>query len=779
MNRSILFSVLSASALTALSAAQEVEVQFFCDDIVRIVKIPEGGKKPRPSFVVTAKPESVDVRTEESVMGKTYASAKLRVTVGSDGCVAFAKADGSPLLAEEPTVFTPRAMLEGHRGAMAPLGGGQPIQGVHRSAMDKDPDSDRFVVRHAWRLDGDEEIYGLGIIQEPSISRRGLTKKVLQENIEDFSPIIQSVKGWGILIDNPSLAEYKEENGIVSYTCSVGDAADWYFMYGGTSDGVVRQIRRLTGEVPMQPKWTLGYYVSRERYTSWRQLAEIIDEHRARGIPMDCIVQDWQYWGTNDTWNAMDFLADGFKNDPVASVKAVHDRHAKLMISFWPNFGAKTKPNRDFREHGWYFKDFTTWPRDEGMIVYDAFNPAARDLYWRYVRRLVDCGIDAWWMDFTEPESDPDSQATFDTQTFLGSYRSVCNLYPFMTVCGIYDHQRADEPDGRRRVSIMTRSCYPGLQRTGANTWSGDISSKWETLRMQIPAGLGFGLTGNPNFNTDIGGFFPWHFFGWEGGALKCPEFIELNVRWMQYALFNPIFRSHGTGVPREIWQFGDKGDAAYEAMVAAVKLRYRFLPYLYSTARWVSKDGGTMMRPLFAEYADERETWRLSDEFLFGTELLAAPVVEWKAKTRRLYLPKGAWRDFFTGEEVKGGRWIERGVALETIPLYAKAGAIVPFGPVMQYVDELGNPPVEIKVFPGADGAFTLYDDAGDGYQYEQGEFSEIPLKWDDAKKTLTIGERKGRYLGMAEARDFVVALPCGTVKHVKYEGKSLDVAF
>ena len=749
--KTLMLAVVTAAVVSA-GAATDVKVEFWRDDVVRILKIPEGGKSPEKSYVVTAKPEKVAVAKSEKDGAATYSSAKLRVTVDAEGRVAFAAADGTPLLAEEGTTFTPRA-----KG---------------------DPDENSFSVRQVWLLDGDEPVYGLGIVQEDSISRRGITKKVLQDNIEDYSPVFQSIKGWGVFIDSASIAEYKELNGVMSYTSEVGDASDYYFMYGGTSDGVVRQIRWLSGEVPMLPKWSLGYYVSRERYTSWAQLAEIVDEHRKRGIPMDCIVQDWQYWGGNENWNALDFIADGFKDNPEAGVKAVHDRNAKLMISFWPDFGPNAKPNKDFKDRSWYFKDFVTWPRDEGVIVYDAFNPAARDLYWKYVRRLVDCGIDAWWMDSTEPDHWPHTKESFDAPTFLGSYRRVCNLFPLMTVGGIYDHQRADEPDGRRRVSIMTRSCFTGLQRTGANTWSGDVDSKWEVLRKQIPAGLGFGLTGNPNFNTDIGGFHPWHFSGYPGGILKCPEFIELNVRWMQYALFNPIFRSHGTGAPREIWQFGEKGTPAYDAMVEAVKLRYRFMPYLYSTARWVSKDGGTMMRPLFAEYRADPGTWEVSDQFLFGTELMAAPVVRYRAGQRRVYLPAGTkWTSFFDGRVFEGGRWIAEDVSLDTIPLYAKAGAIVPMGPVMQYVDEVKNPTVEIRVFPGADGSFTLYDDAGDGYQYEKGEFSEIPLKWDDAKKTLTIGARRGSYPGMAKTREFRVI--CGACsKTVRYDGSPVAVA-
>lgn len=741
---------LAVVIMTARAYSQNVDVTFFRDDVVRIVKTPDGGKGPRGSFVVTAKPDDVKVEVSGNGEDRTYTTEKLKVIV-SGGKVRFETASGKTLLAEEGMVY-------GKRPA-------------------DDPDSDAYSLKQSWRLEKDEFVYGLGIWQDLEIMRNNRERKMIQQNVDDYVPIVQSIKGWGIFWDNASPTQYRHGDDIMSFDSEVADASDYYFMYGKTSDGVVRQIRDLTGQVPMQPKWTLGYYISKERYVSWQEDIAAVKEHRRRGIPLDCVVQDWRYWGENDKWNDMSFRPDGFA-DPEKNIAKIHDLNAKLMIVIWPGFGPNSEPYKAFKDKGWYFKGgFVTWP-DKDTIIYDAFNKDARDLYWKFVTRVRDTGPDAWWMDSTEPDHFVWNKESFDGPTGMGSFRRMCNAFPLFTVGGIYDHQRADEK-GRRRVSIMTRSCYAGQQRTGANTWSGDVISNWENFRKQIAAGISFGMTGNPNYNTDIGGFFPWE-YGHPEGARKHPGFVELHVRWMQYALFNPIFRSHGTGTPREIWQFADRGDRSYEAMVDCVKLRYRFLPYLYSVARWVSDDGGTWMRPLFADYLEDAETRKISNQFLFGTELLAAPVVESLAATRRLYLPRGTvWYDFFTGRREEGGRWIEPAVELETIPLYAKAGAIVPMGPEMQYVGQISNPHVDIKVFPGADGAFVLYDDAGDGYQYEEGEFSEIDLKWNDAAKTLVIGARRGSYPGMAKERDFIVTLPDGASRSVRYCGEKIEVRF
>ena len=748
--RKIVFLIAAGIACTVSAA---VKVEFYADDIVHVVKEPAGGAGARESFIVKMRPEKVDVAVERNGGLTTYRSASLAVSVDGDGKAVFSTAAGETLLAEDGFSFRPR-----------PVG---------------DPDASSFHVAQKWRLGKDEPVYGLGIWQDESIVRRGTSRHMIQDNRDDYVPIVQSVKGWGVFWDNASPTDYSEKDGLMVFDSEVGDAVDYWFMYGGTSDGVVGLVRRLTGEVPMHPKWTLGYYISKERYKSWKEDLDVIREFRRRRIPLDCLVQDWQYWGGNEKWNDMNFRPDGFA-EPEKNIKAIHDLNAKLMIVIWPGFGPETQAHKEFRAKGLYFKgDFRTWPHNSGTIVYDAFSAEARDIYWRYATRVRDAGPDAWWMDSTEPDHFVWNKESFDGPTAMGSFRRMCNAFPYFTVGGVYDHQRADE-GGRRRVSIMTRSVYAGQQRTGANTWSGDTFSSWQSLRMQIAAGIGFGLTGNPNYNTDIGGFFPQRDHEAPGGACKHPAFAELNTRWMQYALFCPIFRSHGTGTPREPWRFGEPGTRYYDAMLKCIELRYRLIPYLYSTARWVSARGGTWMRPLFAEYKADKTTWKISQQFLAGTELLAAPVVRAQAPSQRLYLPAGTdWIDFFTGKVEKGGSWIDRPVSLDTFPLYAKAGAIVPTGPALQYVGQVRNPYVDVKVFPGADGSFTLYDDAGDGYGYEKGEFAEIQLSWDDKARKFTFGERQGSYPGMDAERDFIVTLPDGASKSVRYAGKAVEVVF
>ena len=739
--------------IAAFSKSVDVGVKFFDDGVVRVVKRPSGAKPIGESFVVVATPSDVAVAVSDKDGEKTYSTGALSVTVGVDGKVVFRSAKGETLLAEDAFSFAKRTRPD-------------------------DPDVGSFEIRQAWRLEKGEPVYGLGIWQDDAISRLGKKKTLYQENPEDCVPILQSVKGWGIFWDNASPLAYIEKDGLMSLSSDVGDAIDYYFMYGGTSDGVVRQIRFLTGEAPMLPKWTLGYFVSKERYKGWAEDLDVVREHRRRGIPLDCIVQDWQYWGENNLWNDMRFNAPGFA-EPEKNVRAIHDLNAKLMLSIWQSFGPDTEAHREIKAKGLYLKGgFDTWPTGNGVIAYDAFSEEAREIYWRHLDPLRKLGVDAWWMDHSEPVCYKRTREIFDSPTGMGSFRRVCNAYPFFTVKGVNERQRA--ADASRRVFIMTRSAYAGQQRFGANVWSGDVACSWPTLRRQIAAGIGFGLTGNPNYNTDIGGFFPQRDHATRLGYCRHPGFAELTVRWMQYGLFCPVFRSHGTGAPREIWQFGDEGDACYDAMLDAIRLRYRLLPYLYSTARWVSNCGGTWMRPLFADARNDRETWTISDQFLFGSELMAAPVVFSQAPTRRLYLPSGAgWWNFFDGTREQGGRWIEPCVTLGTIPLYAKAGAIVPLGPVQQYVDEARDPVVEVKVFPGADGAFTLYDDAGDGYGYEKGEFAEIPLKWDDASRTLFFGARKGSYPGMAATREFIVSLPDVTSRRVIYDGSAHTVKF
>ena len=483
------------------------------------------------------------------------------------------------------------------------------------------------------------------------------------------------------------------------------------------------------------------------------------------------------------------------------------------------------KAYQQLSEKGLLF-DFETWPRSglgfwpprmeypSGVRVYDAFSPEARDIYWQNLRHLFKLGTDAWWMDSTDPDNFDMTESQYDHKAGPDgfTYRALRNAFPLETVRGVYQSQRKESD--KKRVFIMTRSAFAGQQHYGSGLWSGDVASSWDMLRKQIPAGLSYTLTGCPNFNTDIGGFFCGSYNTKGGGsAPRNPQYQELYVRWMQYGMFCPVFRSHGADAPREIWQFGKKGEPVYDAIEKTIRLRYRFLPYLYSTAWQVTHSNDSYMRPLFADFASDKLTWDMTDEFMFGRSILAAPIVkaqytqekivredamtgwdkkavktdegqsgaiEWKKEmTTEKYLPKGAdWYDFWTGKVVKGGQMLTLATALDRMPMFVRAGSILPLGPEMQYVDEKSWGNLEIRVYPGANATFELYEDEGDNYNYEKGIYATVPFEWNDKTATLTIGERKGSYPGMLKTRKFTVALPDGTMKTVDYDGQPVKVA-
>jgi alpha-D-xyloside xylohydrolase len=444
-----------------------------------------------------------------------------------------------------------------------------------------------------------------------------------------------------------------------------------------------------------------------------------------------------------------------------------------------------------------------------GVKVYDAFSPEARAIYWKYLKKLYDYGTDAWWMDSTDPDFFNPRESDYQHPVTGGTWRSLRNAFPLETVRGIYQAQRKD--DRGKRIFIMTRSSYAGQQHYGSNMWSGDVASSWEMLRNQIPCGLSFTLTGNPNFNTDIGGFFcgSYNTKG-AGSAPKNPQFQELYVRWMQYGLFCPVFRSHGADAPREIWQFGQKGEPVYDAIEKQIRLRYRLLPYLYSTAWQVTSNNQSYLRPLFSDFAADKKVWDMTDEFMFGSNILAAPIVEaqytqekiiredamtgWErkevsgesaaqadwgeTKTATKYLPKGAnWYDFWTGKLYKGGQNVVLTTTLDKVPMFVRAGSILPLGPEMQYVGEKSWDNLEIRIYPGADGEFSLYEDEGDGYNYEQGYYSNIIFTWTDRTRTLHISARQGGYKGMLLDRKFTLVLPDGTTRTIDYNGNQIEL--
>ena len=776
------------------AAGQRVTVEFFTPTIVHIVKAPVGHDYAKEGLVVIATPGEVSVRQQAN----TVSSDALSVSVDArTGAVTF-RAKGRTLLREKAaSAFEPRT--EG-------------------------PDAGAFRVTQTFLLDKDEAIYGLGTIQNGKMNRRGEHKLMEQSNLEDFQNVLQSIKGWGLYWDNYSRTQFDDDAAAgMSFSSEVGHCVDYYFMYGGSADGVIAQMRHLTGDVPMFPLWTYGYWQCKERYKSARELLSVVDKYRQLHVPLDGIIQDWQYWGSNYLWNAMDFLTEDYANGQ-QMIEQVHQKNAHFMISIWASFGPMTKAYRQLDEKGLLF-DFDTWPQSgltfwpprrdypSGVRVYDAFSQQARNIYWQNLKTLFDKGTDAWWMDSTDPDFFDAKDSHYDHRAgdHGGTWRSLRNAFPLATVRGVYEAQRKESQ--QKRVFIMTRSAFAGQQHYGSGLWSGDVASSWDMLRKQIPAGLSYSLTGCPNFNTDIGGFFcgSYNTRG-AGSAPRNPQFQELYVRWMQYGLFCPVFRSHGADAPREIWQFGQKGEPVYDAFEQTIRLRYRLIPYLYSTAWQVTSAGGSYLRPLFADFAADRRTWEMTDEFMFGQSILAAPIVDpqytqekivredamtgwnrknndesesasasvdWTAtKTATNYLPKGAdWYDFWTGRRLRGGQSVGLTTSLNRVPMFVRAGSIIPLAPEMEYVGQLPWDNLELRVYPGADAHATLYEDEGDNYNYEQGVYAIIPIHWNDRTRTLTIGQQQGRYPGMLQQRRFTVVLPDATTQVVDYSGQPVSV--
>ena len=773
--------------------ADNVKIEFFTPSIVHIVKTPDGATYEGKSLVVTAQADDVALTRR----GNEVRSSELTVRLDAKtNTLTFLTAKGRVLLREKSH---------------------------HFEQLTTGSDAGKWQVGQTFTLDKDEAIYGLGTIQNGKMNRRGEHKRMEQSNLEDFQNVLQSIKGWGLYWDNYSPTMFDDGKDGMSFTSEVGSAIDYYFLYGGSADGVIAQMRHLSGDVPMFPLWTYGYWQSKERYKTARETEGIVDKYRELQVPLDGIIQDWQYWGSNYLWNAMDFLSEDFSNGP-QMIKNVHEKHAHFMISIWASFGPQTQQFRELNERG-LLLPFETWPQSgishiwppvmkypSGVKVYDAFSPDARDIYWKYLKTLYDYGTDAWWMDSTDPDFFNPKESDYAHKVYGGTWRSQRNAFPLETVRGIYQSQRKD--DRGKRIFIMTRSSFAGQQHYGSNMWSGDVNSSWDMLRKQVPAGLSFTLTGNPNFNTDIGGFFcsSYNTRG-SGSAPKNPQFQELYVRWMQYGLFCPVFRSHGADAPREIWQFGQKGEPVYDIIEKMIRLRYRLIPYLYSTAWQVTSNNDSYMRPLFADFAADRKVWDMTDEFMFGHSILACPIVDpqyteekivrtdamtgWDRQTAKedgqnsvggssftglkettKYLPKGAdWYYFWTGQRYKGGQNVKLTTSLETVPMFVRAGSILPLGPEMQYVGEKAWDSLEIRVYPGADGSFTFYEDEGDNYNYEKDVYSTITFKWNDRTRTLTIGQRQGSFPGMLNNRKFTVVLPDGQKKEANYHGNEIQV--
>ncbi len=553
----------------------------------------------------------------------------------------------------------------------------------------------------------------------------------------------------------------------------------------------------------MMPKWAFGLWQCKERYKTAAEVLDVLKGYRERGIPLDDVVQDWQYWPAGQ-WGSHEFDSARYP-DPAGWLKTIHDAyHAQLMISVWPRFYPETANYRALNEKGFLYrpniedgmKDFLGHP----FAVYDAFNPAARRAYWDQIdHTLFSQKVDAWWLDASEPEvaqgpfpsgeAEASANESHMNPTAAGSGARMLNAFPLVHSGAIYEGQRRSAPN--QRVFILTRSGFAGQQRYAAATWSGDITSTWTALRKQIPAGLGFSISGVPYWTLDTGGFVvPSRFSMPNPAAADVAEWAELNTRWFEYSTFLPILRVHGEAPAREMWQFGGESSPAYQAMLKFDRLRYRLLPYVYSLAGAVTQQGGTILRPLVMDFRTDPVAREVSDEFMFGPALLVSPVTSYLARTRSVYLPPApVWYDAWSGTSARGGQTVTADAPFDAIPIYLRAGAIIPLGPDLQYVSEKPADPITLYVVPGADGAFTLYEDQGTTYDYEKGAFTTIEMTWKDATQTLTIGARTGSFPGMLGERTFNVvrvrpgkgigtapALPADNSVH--YDGRALDVS-
>jgi alpha-D-xyloside xylohydrolase len=526
-------------------------------------------------------------------------------------------------------------------------------------------------------------------------------------------------------------------------------------------DDVVAGYRRLTGKAPMMPQWAYGFWQSRQRYETQDQLLGVVREYRKRQIPLDNIVEDWFYW-PQDQWGSHQFDKIRFP-DPKGMVDEVHALNAQLMISVWPKFYPNTDNAKELAAKGYLYPgNLKAGNRDwvgPGYLNtdYDPYAPEARAIYFRQVRdNLVKLGIDAWWMDATEP--DIHSNLSIDERkavmgpNALGPGGAFFNSFPLVHAQGFAQGLRTATPD--KRPFILTRSGFGGVQRTSSALWSGDVAARWDDLRDQISAGVNLSMSGVPNWTHDIGGFaVEDRYTNAEPAAQK--EWRELNLRWFQFGAFSPLFRSHGEKPKREIYELGADDPAMAASMLWYDQLRYRLMPYIYTVAADTFHKDGSIMRGLVMDYAADRRTWGIDDEYLFGRDLLVAPVTVFGARSRSVYLPAGAdWYDFNSGAFHKGGGTITAPAPYERMPLFVRAGAILPTGPAVQYARQQPDGPIVLHVFTGRDGAFSLYEDDGVSPGYAKGQFARIPVTWNDQARTLTVGARTGSYPGMPAKR-------------------------
>ena len=871
------------------TAGQIVCVRYYANNVVRIVKCLPGIPPDTSSLVVIQKEfPTINLHVQENDAAVIVGSDKLQFIISkSDGAIEFLTPDNKTILKEHgKAIITPTEVKN----------------------------EKAYSIKQQFALTPDEGIYGLGQHQYGYMNYRGRTVKLVQTNTDAVTPFLISTMNYGILWDNYSKTLFTDNSKETSLWSDVASSINYYFLYGSTMDSIIAGYRNLTGQVPMYGKWAYGYWQSKEHYATRDELLSVVYEYRKRQIPIDNIIQDWDYWGGAENWGQL-FFDKKLYPHPKEMIDLIHKQNFHIMISVWPGLGPNTPVYKEMQQKGFLYSP-VGWA---GFKYYDAYNPAANDVYWKHMRKgLFADGIDAWWFDSTEPDvinaltkESTDYELKRMGNNYLGSFARYLNPYSLLLTESIYKNLR--NATDKKRVYILTRSTFAGQQRTAATTWSGDIGANWTVYKNQISAGLNHCMAGIPYWTFDIGAFVLGSYEGVFSRGGKDLAYQEFYTRMFQFGTFCPIFRSHGSETPREIWEFGD----FTPTLLKFDNLRYRLLPYIYSLAHQVTDNGYTLMRGLPMDFEQDKKTYSIDDQFMFGPAMMVCPVTEYmlhrppeqsipitaehfrtnggqpgldakyykdtqyknltlekidsminifwyagrpeyvtdstlsirwdgkliptetgkhqfhikcfgpkrifldgkelpfiyksvevytdfvelsagkeytfsletenytsgalrvllnwktpsifanekiiehKEQTRTVYLPSdNQWYDFWTGDTMSGGQTVTSAAPIDRIPLLVKAGSIIPMGPFVQYAAENPSAPIELRVYPGANGCFTFYEDENDNYNYEKGIFSTILFSWNDATRQFTIGKRQGTFPGMLEKRIFHIIL-------------------
>jgi alpha-D-xyloside xylohydrolase len=712
--------VQTAQGAHATVGDETIEITICANSVIHVVA------KPNVSVADGKRPWILDAAHSCPVASFTYLQDAQSAAIKTDtievilglerGNISFRTRSGQSLLGEEPNVPRTYESVE--------------LNGEHT-----------FQVKDRFSPDVTEALYGLGQHQNGLFNYRGATVELAQDNTDVAIPFMVSSKGYGLIWNSAAFTYVDNRFPLeLTFTSIAGKSIDYYFIYGPEIDTLIHEYRSMTGHTPMLPKWSYGFFQSKDRYVSLAEIRSIAERYRAEHIPLDAIVQDWFWWKREGDPEFNENYHDVSKD-----LTALHDANVHTMISVWGLLDPESETYKALDQKNLLLSR---------AHVYDASSPEARDIYWNKLpKKLLEQGWDAFWLDSAEPEEywpHLGDAILSGRKMDIGNGAEYTNVFPFFHTLGVQEHWKSATET--KRVFLLTRSAFLGQQRVGATVWSGDVYGTFWGLSHQITAGLNFALSGYPYWTTDIGGYWPPH-----DDPVQDPAYQELYARWFEFGAFCPVFRTHGHRPQNEIWSY----DKVEPTLILFDKLRYRLMPYIYSLAWKVTNDDYTIQRPLVMDWRTDQKTWNIGDEFMFGPAILVSPVLEAGASFRTVYLPDApAWYDFWSGEQTAGRRKIESAAPIDRMPLYVRAGSILPLGPEREYANQNPAGPIEIRIYKGANGAFDLYEDSGDGYGYERGEHSIIRIRWNDQSGVLTIGTREGNFPGLVETRMFRIVV-------------------